>query len=45
MKTYIRFVENVYTFLVNPIYDFLEMNTLLLKIKYWFLKNGLQEKI
>lgn len=45
MKTYIRFVENVYTFLVNPIYDFLEMNTLLLKIKYWFLKNGPQKKI
>lgn len=45
MKTYIRFIENVYTFLVNPIYDFLEMNIRSLKIKYWFLKNGLQNKI
>ncbi len=45
MKTYIRFIENVYTFLVNPIYDFLEMNIRSLKIKYWFLKNGSQNKI
>ena len=44
MKTYIRFVENLYTFLVNPIYDFLEMNIRSLKIKYWFLKNGSQKK-